>query len=362
VRVAIDGTPLLGARTGVAAMVESLVARLHARDDTDVVAYAVSGRMRLDGAVPNGVRTGRWRLPAKAAWWCWERGDGPRIEHWTGPVDVVHGTNYVGPPAACPVLVTVHDLTFLHYPEMCTADTRRFPRLIRHAISRGAHVHVPSDFVRGEVLDAFDIEPARVTRIHQGLEPGPPGDAARGRSRAGASAYILAVGTVEPRKNLPVLVRAFDALASRHDEVALVIAGPDGWGAGELHAAARDAKAADRIRRLGYVDPAARADLLAGAALFAYPSVYEGFGFPPLEAMAAEVPVVAGATGTLVEVLGDAAVFADPGDVDALADALARTLDDADLRARLVDRGRRRAAAYRWDITVDAMLDLYRSL
>jgi glycosyltransferase involved in cell wall biosynthesis len=362
VRIAIDGTPLLGARTGVATMVESLVTGMETRDDTEVVAYALSGRMGLVGAVPPGVETARSRLPAKFAWWCWERADRPRIEHWTGRVDVVHGTNYVGPPSASPVVVTVHDLTFLHFPEMCTADTLRYPRLLRRAIARGAYVHVPSDFVREEVVDAFDIDPSRVVRVHHGLSPAPAGDPARGRDRAGASRYILVIGTVEPRKNFPLLVRAFDAVATSDDDVALVVAGPAGWGAEAFTGAVRGARAQNRIHRLGYVTPPERSDLLAGATVFAYPSVYEGFGFPPLEAMAAGVPVIAGAAGSLIEVLGDAAVLVDPNDVDALAHGLTRVLDDPGLRDRLVAKGRLRAARYQWDITVDQLLNLYRSL
>jgi glycosyltransferase involved in cell wall biosynthesis len=362
VRIAIDSTPLLGARTGVATMVESLVTGLAACDETQVVAYAVSGRMGLDGTVPPHVKTARSRLPALAALWCWERADVPRIEHWTGPVDIVHGTNFVGPPAQSPVVVTVHDLTFLHFPEMCTPATARYPRLIRRALARGASLHVPSDFVRDEVVDAFGIEPSRVTSIHHGLTAVAPGDPVRARQRVGAAEYILAIGTVEPRKNLPVLVRAFDALAASRDELVLVVAGPPGWGADAFTTAVHGARAASRIHRLGYVSSEERADLLAGATVFAYPSVYEGFGFPPLEAMAAGVPVIAGAAGALPEVLGDAALLLDPHDADALSDAVARVLDDPQLREQLVTRGRERAAGYRWDIAVDQMLNLYRSL
>ena len=122
------------------------------------------------------------------------------------------------------------------------------------------------------------------------------------------------------------------------------------------------AHAADRIRRLGYVAPDERADLLAGAAAFAYPSMYEGFGFPPLEAMAAGVPVVAAAAGALPEVLGDAALLVDPRDVDDLSGALERVRDDNDLRARLVARAHARAGRYRWEITVEQVAELYRSL
>jgi alpha-1,3-rhamnosyl/mannosyltransferase len=144
--------------------------------------------------------------------------------------------------------------------------------------------------------------------------------------------------------------------------VRLVIAGPDGWDRDAFTAAVAASPHRDRILRLGYVDAAARRDLLAGATVFAYPSVYEGFGFPPLEAMAVGVPVVAGRAGALPEVLGDAARFVDPADEHELAGALVGLLDDAAARDELVTRGRERARRYDWSTTAAAVVDLYRSV
>ena len=144
---------------------------------------------------------------------------------------------------------------------------------------------------------------------------------------AGRSRYILAIGTAEPRKDLPALVRAFDHIAADHDDLSLVLAGPPGWGEDALAAAVASSPSRDRVIRTGWLDAPVLAALLRRAALLAYPSVYEGFGFPPLQAMAAGVPVVATRAGSLPEVLGDAAVLVEVGDADALAGALDRVLD-----------------------------------
>jgi glycosyltransferase involved in cell wall biosynthesis len=292
----------------------------------------------------------------------WQRLPEPRIERWTGPVDVVHALNFVAPPARAPVVVMVHDLTFVRYPELCTPDTLRYPAAIRRAIARGAHVHVPSDFVGGEVQEEFGVGPDRVTRIHSGVSPTAGGDARAGRHLAGGERFVLALGTVEPRKGLPALVAAFDAVAAADRDVRLVVAGPDGWGTDAFTASVARARHRDRVHRLGWVDERDRRDLLAGAAAFAYPSLYEGFGLPPLEAMAAGTPVVATRVGAIPEVVGDAAELVDPDDVDGLAAGLRLVLEDDGRRATLVARGIERAAGFTWERAAARAVDLYRSL
>jgi alpha-1,3-rhamnosyl/mannosyltransferase len=223
-------------------------------------------------------------------------------------------------------------------------------------------VQVPSAFVGEEVREAFDLAAERVTTVHWGLGAVSHGDPARGRALAGATRYVLSLGTVEPRKNLPVLVAAFDRLAEEDADLALVVAGPDGWGVGAFTRAIAQARHRARVHRLGWVDAARRRDLLAGASAFAYPSRYEGFGFPPLEAMAAGVAVVATRAGAVPEIVGDAAVLVDPDDADALASALGDVLGDRELCAALVRRGALRAAEFTWDRATGALVDLYRQL
>jgi len=363
-RVAVDGTSLLGRRTGVGHMIGGMVDALASRREVELVTFAVTWRGRSDLArlVPPGTDAATARVPARLARSLWMRADVPKVEHWTGPVDLVHAPNFVAPPARAPVVVTIHDLTFVRYPEMCTADALQYPRLIRRALARGATVHAVSDFVAGEVRDEFGLPPDRVVRVYAGLRATAGGDPGAGRRRAGSSRYVLALGTIEPRKNLPTLVRAFDAIASDHDDVQLVVAGPDGWDADAFASACASARHRSHIRRLGYVSEPDRRDLVAGAAVFAYPSLYEGFGHPPLEAMAAGVPVVASRAGALPEVLGDAALLIDPRDQDGLAHGLATALDDEALRATLVDRGHRRAMSYTWTRAADELTELYERL
>lgn len=363
-RVAVDATALIGPRTGVGEVTFGLLGALAARSDVEPVAYAVSysGRDALPGLLPRGVVAATLPCPARVAHALWRIVPSPRIEAWTGRVDVVHATNFVAPPARAPVVVTVHDLTFVRFPELCTRAVLRYEGGLRRALARGATVHTPSDFVASEVREAFALPHERVFRVHNGLTPIGGGDPAAGRRLAGVERYVLALGTVEPRKNLPTLVRAFDACAADAPDLRLVVAGPDGWDGDAFAAACSAARHRDRVVRLGYVREAERADLLAGAAVFAYPSVYEGFGLPPLEAMQAGVPVVASDAGALPEVLGDAARLVDPHDADALAAALAALLHDDAQRADLVARGRERSARYSWTRAADELVIHYRAL
>jgi alpha-1,3-rhamnosyl/mannosyltransferase len=175
----------------------------------------------------------------------------------------------------------------------------------------------------------------------------------------GTERYVLALGTVEPRKDLPGLVTAFDRMAGDHGPVALVLAGGAGWGDDALSRAVAGSPFSGRIVRLGYVADEALPGVLAGAAVLAYPSVYEGFGFPPLEAMAAGVPVVATAVGAIPEVAGDGALLVPPGDIDALADGLARVLSGGELAGDLIRRGRARAAEFTWEKCGRGLAALY---
>lgn len=369
--VAVEATALLGVRTGVGRFCASALAALAERPDLRVQAFAVSWRRRqaLPPALPAGVVARQRAMPARPLLAAWRHGLSLPVEWWVGPVSVVHGTNFVVPPTARAArVVTVHDLTTVRFPELCDRATRHFPALVRRAIATGAWVHTPSQAVADEVVAELGADPARVRAVHHGLpRPAAPAGGPLARHLAlpeGAGRYVVAVGTVEPRKDYPLLVQAFEAVASQRPDLALVLVGPDGWGSAALDDALARCRVRRRIVRTGFLPDAVLSRVLAEARVLAYPSRYEGFGFPPLEAMALGVPVVATAVGALPEVLGDGAVLVPPADVDALADALAAVVDGSDPTGggvdALVARGRRRAASFTWEACASGLVALYR--
>jgi glycosyltransferase involved in cell wall biosynthesis len=359
--VALDALPLSGSPTGAGMSCDQLFRSLAARSDVEVSAFAVARRARaLADRLPAGVALRAMGIPTRVVQAAWRLLGVPSAEYVAGAVSVVHGTNFVVPPARrTAAVVTVNDVTPWRYPELCAPASRAYPALVRQAVMRGAFVHTASHFVAGELSELIQVRRESIRVIAYG----PP---AAGRAvEAGAPAvvfeppYVLAIGTIEPRKDYPSLVAAFAELAGSHADLRLIIAGAEGWGSTALDVAVRAARCGDRIVRLGYVDDAVRASLLAGAAVLAYPSIYEGFGFPPLEAMATGIPVVASAGGAVPEVVGDGAIVVPVGDSAALAGALSQVISDEALRADLVARGREQLGRYSWDATAEAMVGLY---
>jgi glycosyltransferase involved in cell wall biosynthesis len=377
--VAFDATPLLGRPTGVGVFCSGALGGLAARDDVSVSAFAVSWRRRegIDALLPTGIGSAQRPMPARPLHAAWARGRLPPIEWFVGRPDVVHGSNFVVPPTGTAArVVTVHDLTVVRYPELCDAPTLAYPRLIRRAVAEGAWVHTPSRFVAEEVVAEFGVDPQRVRAVHHGVPelPAPPGPGTPVRGTTGGGSpgpdgpelpegcgrYVLAIGTVEPRKDYPLLIESFAAVAVEHPDVALVIVGGDGWGIESFDEALSVSPARSRIVRPGYLDGTSLAAVLRGAAVLAYPSRYEGFGFPPLQAMAAGVPVVATAAGAVPEVVGDGAWVVVPGDRDALSSRLVDALDGGSEVDALVARGRARAHDFSWEACADGLVDLYR--
>ena len=374
--VALDATPLLGRPTGVGAFCAGALGGLTSRPGLDVSAFAISWRRRqaISDLVPPGVSTSQRAMPARPLHMAWNLSSQPPVEWFIGPHQVVHGTNFVVPPSRRAArVVTVHDLTIVRFPELCDRSTLGYPALIRRAVDDGVWVHTPSQFVAEEVIEAFDIEPERVRSVHHGIPElvgGTGGHAGTGDGQgvvslpfllpAGTSRYVVAVGTVEPRKDYPSLVKAFTSVGRAHRDVALVIVGADGWGADAFLDALAGSPVRDRIVRPGYIDDVALDATLHGASVLAYPSVYEGFGFPPVQAMAAGVPVVSTSVGAIPEIVLDGALLVSAGDSDGLATALTHVLDGGPDIEALIARGRRRAADFTWSKCAEGLDRLYR--
>jgi glycosyltransferase involved in cell wall biosynthesis len=264
----------------------------------------------------------------------------------------------------------VHDLAFRYYPETAPHIDARWRGRFASALDDAPAIIVPSESVASDLQEAYAVDADRVHVVHHGVDagafaPAPQGaiDAAR-RRYAIPGSYVLFVGGIEPRKNLELLVRAFASSDARH--LTLVLAGgPVRWfpqSVERLEATIEllSPGVRGRIVRTGYVSEREKHALLSGATVLAYPSLYEGFGFPVLEGFAAGIPVLTSNVSSLPEVAGDAAVLVDPGDVNAVATALSELVADDDLRAVLSAAGVARAARFTWEATARATAKVLR--
>lgn len=332
--ITLDATPLLGRRTGIGRYVERLVTHLPAAlasvggDDLRVTTWTWRGGRVAD--LPAGVRQVGPRVPARLLRAAWSRTGVPVAELLVGRTDIVHGTNFVVPPVRrAAAVVTVHDLTYEYHRDTVGADALGYRRLVGRALARGAHVVTPTHAVAAQVIEHYALPPDRVTVTPLGVDESwgraVPLPAARLDERGLPRDYLVFVGGLDPRKNLPRLVAAHAALrASDPSTPALVLAGPAGR---------ESALTGPGIHVTGWLDDAELRSLVAGARALVLPSLDEGFGLPALEALAAGRPVVAADIPVLREVTGPHAVLADPRDVDAITDALVVVLaapDDAD--------------------------------
>lgn len=362
-RVALDVTPLVGHRTGIGLAVAEIVAAFATLDPApEIVPYALSIRARRHhGELPT--RTRYLPIPARVLLRTWGRSNFPSVDRWLGDCEVVHATNYLAPPSKRPTVVSVYDCSFLHYPELCSSDVLRFAPAIRRAARRGAWIHTGSEFVAAEIREAFSTDLADATRVVVVPLGIPAAQSPTGQSIASpvSAPFVLAIGTFEPRKNFDRLVRAFGQIAATTPELQLVLVGSDGPARPSIDAEvlALPSEISSRIHLLGAVPDTTRAALLETATLLAYPSLYEGFGFPVLEAMRAGVPVVAARAGSIPEVADDAAILVDPLDVASIAAGLAAVIDGSETRDRLIGDGRQRAAAFSWVTTARGLVDLY---
>jgi glycosyltransferase involved in cell wall biosynthesis len=299
-------------------------------------------------------------LPRAALYESWHTLRWPAVQRATGPVDVIHATGMAVPPRSAPLVVTVHDLAFLHHPEHATRHGLRFFRRSLQLTRRHADLILcPSDATRRDCLSQ-GIEPHRLWVVPWGVEARRPTDAeiAATRARFGlARPYVLAVGTIEPRKNLGALLDAFARLA--RPDLDLVLVGPAGW---NEDLGPRISRLGDRVRALGFVPHDELAPLYGGARAFCYPSLLEGFGMPVLEAQAAGAPVITSAGTATAEAAGDAAILVDPREVKEIAEAIERVLDDAQLADDLRARGFSRVATFTWERTADLTLAAYREV
>jgi glycosyltransferase involved in cell wall biosynthesis len=285
------------------------------------------------------------------------------------PVDVLH-VQYTAPPfAPCPIVVTIHDLSFEHLPE--TFNRRSWMQLrltVRHTARRAAQITTLSEYSRQDISQTYGIDPGIITVTQAAAAPmfkrvNNETELQRVRETYGIDGdYILSLCSIQPRKNLQRLIEAYSLLRRLHPEgklPTLVLAGKRGWLENETMQAARGDESSGNIRFTGYVADEQLNALYSGAICFVYPSYFEGFGLPILEAMKCGTPVIAGNRTSIPEVAGEAALLFDPFDVHSLVAALKRVLDDSEYRAALGAKGLQRASEFSWQTTARLTLDAY---
>lgn len=336
-----------------------VAAALDRRPDVDVI--GVAARHRRPPADPwrPTVAVRHLPLPRPVLYEAWHGLRRPRVERWTGPVDVHHVLGGAVAASRAPLVVTIHDLAFLHHPDLFTRHGLRFfERALAITRDEAERVLVPSRATLEDCV-AAGVERARLRHAPWGFDV-PVVDpaaieAARARFGIGGR-YVVVVGTLEPRKNLPRLLDAWRTVDE--PDTTLVVVGPDGWGD-----ALGSAGPVPNVTMTGFVDDATRNALYAGAAASAYPSLFEGFGLPVLESMALGCPVVT-SSGTATEELveGGAGLAVDPLDTAAIAEALVALLRDDELRAAVGATGLERSRAYTWDRNVDSTVEAYREV
>ena len=282
---------------------------------------------------------------------------------------LVHGPNYFLPASVDGGVITVHDLSVFHYPESHpAARVRAFERLFVNSLERAAHVIADTETIRRELIETLAVRPETVTAIHLGVDARfkpqqelSPGTFARWGLKPGK--FGLCVSTLEPRKKILELLSAWERLPdSLRSEFPLALAGGAGWRNDDLHKEIRRGVERGWLRLLGFVDDAWLPELYSQAALFIYPSIYEGFGLPPIEAMASGVPVIVADRSCLPEVCGGAARFVNPDDAAGFASVIQDSLLDALWREEAVKRGLERARMFSWDRCVDATIAVYRKV
>ena len=372
-RIAYDGVPLVGQRFGIGHYTDRLV-RAVAKSSSDLHCVVVCPwtvnpfrpfpRVTYEAAnidVPQPGFPERLRRRVR------ERlGMRVPLEKLIGPIDIFHATNYLltHPVRQAKRVVSVHDLTVVLFPQWHPAKrVREIQAGLQASVEMAERIIAVSQATKDDIVTHLGVDPTRVAvvplAVDDSFHPMPAAeiDAALAPFGLVRGTYLLFLGTLEPRKNVG---RLLDALAKLDDAVGpLVLAGADGWGNDELRPRIAELSQRGRVRSLGYVAESLRAPLLGGARIFVYPSLYEGFGWPPLEAMACGTPVVTSNVSALPEVVGDAAVMTDPLDVDGLAEAMRRLWNDEALRDTLRARGLARARRFTWDLTARLTLDVY---
>jgi glycosyltransferase involved in cell wall biosynthesis len=355
-------------RAGVSNYTEALLTHLGAIDQQN--RYTIYTTRGLDGAAlglpPNfAVRPSRLPTINPRVRIPWEQLLAPALLRLNG-ADVFHGVLNVA-PLFCPVpsVITIHDLAFLSFPQTFRRLNRAYLSwATRVSARRASRILAVSEATKQEIVRLLGVPPEKIIVTYDAAEarfaPPDPAELAAFRARAGLpERFILFISTLEPRKNVPMLLDAYARIAASTN-APLIIGGGKGWLYDQIFAKAESLNLGDRVRFVGFIDSQDLPLWYAAATVFTLPSLYEGFGMPLLEAMSCGTPVVTTTSSSLPEVVGDAGLLVPPTDADALGEALLRLLNDAKLRAEMRERGLQQARRFSWNETAERTLAAYR--
>lgn len=374
-RIGIDFTAAIQQRAGIGRYTRELVRALAGLDDVNqyVLFQAHLGAQVTAGTWPANFRIRS--IPVTDHWLSifWQRLRIPLpVETFTGCIDIFHSPDFVLPPVwRAHTVLTIHDLSFLTTPETFEPGLQAYlTQAVPRAVARAGHILADSKSTRDDLVAYLGVAPDRITVAYPGVDPDfrPLDDrsikAVCDRYRL-TRPFILSVSTLQPRKNYPALIEAYARLKSmggQATELSLVVVGSKGWLYQEIFETVERLGVSDQVRFLGFVRDEDLPALYNAAEVFALPSLYEGFGLPVLEALACGTPVVTSNVSSLPEVAGDAALLVSPHDVEALSQALYRTLTDRELRVTLRRRGLIQARRFTWQQTASIVAGVYRQL
>jgi glycosyltransferase involved in cell wall biosynthesis len=289
------------------------------------------------------------------------------VELFTGLVDIFHATDFVLPPTRrrTRALLTVHDLSFVRVPAAASPRLRAYlDRVVPDSVGRADHILADSQATKDDLVSLYKVSEGKVTVLLSGVDArfrhAADSLLMTIRSRYGLQRpFILSVGTIQPRKNYTRLIHAFVWLRQKGYDLDLVIVGGRGWLEDSIYQTVQDTRMQEYVHFIGYADENDLPPLYSAAECLAFPSLYEGFGLPILEAMACGTPVVTSNVSSLPEVAGDAALIVDPYDTESIAHAIQRLLDDTTLRSHLVQKGYKRAGHFSWDESARKLRQIY---
>ncbi len=362
--IGIDGRPLQGHYTGDSTYWRGLTTGFTRLDADDrFIIYLDGNKPRPEIEFPKNMETHVLNAPWGRLWSAWSFPKALRRDK----VDVAHVQYTIPPGMPCPTVTTIHDISFKRYPEFFSGKDRMIlDRAVRYAAANAARIIAVSQFTRNEIVELYDADLDCINVIYEGVDdqfqtmPKPEALDVAAEHYNLRFPYVLTVGVIQPRKNFHRLLEGFAKLKeNRECAYKLVIVGKYGWKESNLERQARDLGLGDDVVLTGYVPYEDLPALYNAADVFVYPSVYEGFGLPPLEAMACGTPVITGNQASLPEVVGDAGLMVDPFDADAFADALDRLLFDRLLRAEMFALGLDQATKFSWDKTAAETLKVY---